>query len=106
MSNQRVTVDNITDAQIKQLRADTYFCSDDTLAAVCEQALEGDVSAIKAVVAEINDRDITAEQCRRRAATTAVADLIIELQRATSEYQARVAEISARIVDAAKGSGQ
>lgn len=103
MSNQRVTVDNITDMQIKQLRADTYFCSDDTLAAVCEQALEGDVSAIKTVVAELNDRDKTAGQRRCRAATTTVAGLIIELQWTTSEYQARVAEISARIVDAAKG---
>lgn len=103
MSNQRVTVDNITDAQIKELRVDALACSEDVLAAVCGWALAGDVSAIKVVVDEINDRAIVDEQQRRRAATTAVADLIIELQRATSEYQARVAELSARIVDAANG---
>lgn len=103
MSNPCVTVDNITDAQIKELRLNACFCSDDTLAAICEQALAEDALAITAVVAEINDRAQTAEQRRRRATTTAVADLIIELQRATSEYKALVAEISARIVDAAKG---
>lgn len=103
MSSQRVTVDNITDMQIKELRFNACFCSDDTLAGVCEQALAGDGSAIEVIVAEINDRANTAGQRRRRATTTTVADLIIELQRATSEYQARVAEISARIVDAAKG---
>ncbi len=103
MSNPCVTVDNITDMQIKELRANTYFCSDDTLAAVCEQALEGDVSAIKTVVAEINNRAIVDERQRRRAMTTTVADLIIELERVMREYRARVAEISARIVDAANG---
>lgn len=103
MSNPCVTVDNITDAQIKELRFNACFCSDDTLAGVCDWALEGDVSAIKAVVDEINNRALVDEQQRRRAMTTTIADLIIELERVMREYQARVVEISARIVDAAKG---
>lgn len=103
MSNPCVTVDNITDMQIKQLCDLTSFCQEDTLEAVCNLALAGDGLAIEAVVAEINNRAITAEQRRCRASTTAVADLVIELQRATSEYQEKVAEISARIMDAAKG---